>query len=421
MPEKLYTPSDEFSNQSMRRDVEQGIALGERRLNVLDSLEAAKSAKPYMDVAVDLFNAYQENEDQYAMNNIVEESPGLSSLVVYAELKANEAVEKGIVSDIKGPEEEVLSAYRAEAIMEQAQAKCDYDKIDLEDLRQAAEEAYTRSRNAKGTEKVKWQQLEGRLIRFSDYLSGDQDNEIRKEFHADTNRAGVVLDEAVRTGKVGPTEYISIADVRQDANFMKGRAEMYEFLAEVYPKHKGESGYKGLTPEAIVAAREQVEKMMSEPNKIVAETGEHTVKKSIVPDERMERSKFVKQYFSEHVDTNGETNVDVLRDYVVKQVRDELLHAKKQGMRAKDNISLIFRLGTFNDANLDSVQPEQRFAYRLLASTKPELTFSDFDAMSVDELATALGVDIRKEITDYDQLIKHMPSVKREFPYIDTI
>ena len=132
-------------------------------------------------------------------------------------------------------------------------------------------------------------------------------------------------------------------------------------------------------------------------------------------------SKFVNQYFSEHVDTNGETNVDVLRDYVVKQVRDELLHAKKQGMRATDNIALIFRLGTFNNETLDSVGPEQRFAYRLLASTKPELTFSDFDAMSVDELATALGVDIRKEITDYDQLIKHVLSVKREFPNIDTI
>lgn len=239
MSEKLHTPSQEFSNRSTNRDIEQGIPFDERKLNVLDSLEAAYAAKPYMDAAVDLVNAYQENEGGRgeSMDNIIKESPGLESLIRFAEAKAHQAVENGEVSVTTGPEEIVLSAYAAEADMERAQTKCDYDNLMPDDLHKVADVAYSRSKSLQGRERTRMSDMEQRLHRFATFLEtgGADDEDIRKEFRADTTRAAQVLDS--NTATVRPTEYVRVSEVRQDANWMRGQAEMYEFLSEFYPKH----------------------------------------------------------------------------------------------------------------------------------------------------------------------------------------
>lgn len=417
MTEKIHTPSNELALHSHNRDTNNNVSPEERRLNVLDSLEAAYAAKPYMDTAVDLFTAYGENEHGRGayMEDFVKESPGLESLIRFAEAKAHLAAENGNVPELTGPEEIILSAYKAEAAMERAQSKCDYDNLTPDDLRKAAEEAYNRSKSVKGREWSNWRQMEQRLERFATFLEtgGKDDQDLWQEFNASTERAEILLDSS--TGTVTPTEYIRVSDVNTDARSMRGQAEMYEFLGELYPKDALDSNRVGLTDAEIAAAQAQIGKMNTSQsaNEKTTEASE-----SLVPD-GVERNRFIKKFFSEHTDVTDETSLRVLRDYVIKQVRDELEWAGKRGAKARDNLALIFRLGTFNDATLETVEPEQRFTYQFLKNARPELTFSDFDAMTVEELSSAIGIDIRQEVEDYDKRTLHDPAVKKRFPNID--
>lgn len=251
MSEKFTpTPSSYMNNMSLRRDYEQSIPSEERKYNVLEAQEAAYAAKPFMDVATELYDTYNGLENYDHLDDVVGET-NLQPLVAYAEKRAHDAVETKIVPELTHNEKSIIEAYQAEKeLMESEQAISDSsDELMLssDGLKDAIDAAYDRSKLATDREeRYKWQKMEAKLKRYGQYLDdptiedGSFDLELQGEFNPNRGKAAVLLNSAVlRDGELKSIdEYNTMTQVISGTRRMRELTEMNNFLAELYPKSK---------------------------------------------------------------------------------------------------------------------------------------------------------------------------------------
>src|ERR1035438_9028245 len=130
MSEKIPTPSTEFSKVSLQQDFAEGISAGEeRKYNIFEAEEAAYAAKPFMDVAVELYEAQEDKE-------LALENTNLNTLIDYAERRARLAAEKGKVRELSDYEQKILDVYKAQAESDKVKLELGdtYLDIDSEDI-----------------------------------------------------------------------------------------------------------------------------------------------------------------------------------------------------------------------------------------------------------------------------------------------
>ena len=242
---------------SLRRDNEQGVPSEERKYNVLEAQEAAYAAKPFMDTATDLYDTYKSLDNYDHVEDVVGET-NLRSLVAYAEKRAYDAAEAKSVPELTHAEKSVIEAYQAEKeLVKSEQAITDSsDELMLssDGLKDAIDAAYDRSKLAKDhKEAYKWQKMEAKLKRYSDYLddiaignSGTFDVELSSEFNPNRGRASVLLNAALSTGELKNVDTNNtIPEMISGTRRMHELAEMNNFLAELYPKSdKADTGYE---------------------------------------------------------------------------------------------------------------------------------------------------------------------------------
>ncbi len=259
MSEKIPTPSTEFSNLSTRRDIAEGIPAGEeRKYNVLEAQEAAYAAKPFMDTATELYDTYKSIDDFDYMEDVVRET-NLQSLVTYAENLAYNAAETKNVPELTHAEKSVIEAFQAEGELLKSEHAISESDVELspDGLKAALDSAYDRRKLAKDRkEAYKWQKMEDKLKRYSDYLdntavgnNNPPDHELFAEFNPDTSRASILLESAVRSGELKDVDSnYTVLGVRDDANRMRQLTEMNNFLAELHPKsEQADSGKEAPT------------------------------------------------------------------------------------------------------------------------------------------------------------------------------
>lgn len=142
----------------------------------------------------------------------------------------------------------------------------------------------------------------------------------------------------------------------------------------------------------------------------------------VLPEDERERTRFVKEYFAQHSDVKDAKNEAVLKEFIRKETQfrvNEVKRLNRPGLKAVDSGAMIFRIGAFNNSTLEELAPELRFTYKLLADKKPGLSYSEFNDMSVDEIALTLGIDVRKDIDGYNQYVKKGQKHNMQFPNID--
>lgn len=257
---KNPTPSRHMSRESLRRDRREGIAFDDReQYDTLEAREAAEAAKPFMDVATDVYDTYKRIDTYDYMEDVVKET-NLGSLVGYAERRARDAVESKTVPELTHVEKSVIEAFQTEKeLLRSEQAIWESDvELDSDGLKQAINIAYDRSRLAKDRrEAFKWEDMSKKLRRYSEYLSGDapDDREAYEEFKPNTSDASLLLGVGAERG-VLPNEFqhVSVAGVRNETRNMQRLTEMNNFLAELYPKKREQP----LSDDEIAAARAQL-------------------------------------------------------------------------------------------------------------------------------------------------------------------
>lgn len=261
MSEKFIpTPSSYLNNVSLRNDIKQGIPLEERKYNILEAQEAAYAAKPFMDVATDLYDTYKSHDSHDHIEDVVG-GTNLSSLVAYAEKRAYDAAETKNVPELTHAEKSIIEAYQAEKeLIKSEQAISDSSnelELSSDGLKGAIDAAYERRKLAKDhKEAYKWQKMEAKLKRYGDYLdniaAGNNslfDLELSEEFCPNRSKASVLLDAALRRGELKDvdTNY-NIHEVRIGTRRMQELAAMNNFLTELYPKSGEEdTGYEAPT------------------------------------------------------------------------------------------------------------------------------------------------------------------------------
>lgn len=403
MSERIPTPSTEFSNVATERDIAEGIPSNERRYNLLEAREAAYAAKPFMDIAVELYKSQEDKE--LALDNT-----DLNTLIDYAEQRARFAAEKGEVRELSDEEQKILDVYKAQAETDKVMLEGGDDLFNYitnpESIISASVEANDRfSRATTREEKGKWGDIERKLERYAEYLKTANDDQY-KEFTTDTGHAAGLLGRMnVETGKT--TEWngepVDERKLRLQAHNLHNEAEMLKFVDSHAKLEK---------------QKEQIANTSTRSGS--SETGQET--RISLPDDERERTRFVKEYFAEHSDIKDPKNEAVLKEFILKETQyriDEVRRMNRPGLKVDDRTAMIFRLGAFNNATLGELAPELRFTYQLLADKKPGLSYSEFDAMPVDEIASTLGVDVHKDIEGYDQFVKKGQRLRKQFPNID--
>jgi hypothetical protein len=402
MSEKIPTPSTEFSEASTRQDIFEGIPAGEeRRYNILEAQEAAYAAKPFMDVAVELYEAQEYKE--FALDNT-----NLNTLVDYAERRARHAVEKGEVRELSGDEQNILAIYKAQAGVDKVKLELGdtYDNITPEDITSATVEAQDRFNvSSVREERSGLKRMEYKLDRYASYLkTGDDSSE--KEFSTTTDHAAGLLGRMdVRTGKT--TEWdgkpVDETKLRLEDHNLRTEADMLKFVGSNIQLQKQKEQIARISiRRRSVEAKQEVE--------------------ISVPDDPRERRQYVKEYFAEHDDVKDPENAAVLKEFILKETQFRVNEVKKlnrPGVKTDDRAATIFRLGAFTNSTLEELAPELRFTYKLMADKQPGLSYSDFDSMSIEDIAKNLGVDVHKDIDGYDQYVKKGQRQRLLFPNID--
>jgi len=404
MSEKILSPSTEFSKAATQRDIAEGIPAGEeRKYNLLEAQEAAYAAKPFMEVAVELYEAQEYKE-------LALENTDLNTLIDYSERRARLAVEKGEVRELSDDEQKILDVYKAKAEADKVMLEGGDDLFNYvtspESIISASIEANDRFGQATTREeKRKWADMEQKLERYAEYLKSGEDR-ADDEFSTNTAHAAGLLGRVnVETGNT--TEWdgepIDEKKLRLQAHNLHTESDMLNFVSSHMRLEK---------------QKEQVANTSTRSRSI--ETEQES--KISLPDDERERSLFVKEYFAQHSDVKDSKNEAVLKQFLLKETQyriDEVKRLNRPGLKVDDRAAMIFRMGAFDDSTLEELAPELRFTYRLLADKQPGLTYGEFDAMSVDGIATVLGVDVHKDIDGYDQFAKKGQRQRRLFPNID--
>jgi hypothetical protein len=401
MSERIPTPSTEFSNVATERDIAEGIPSNERRYNLLEAQEAAYAAKPFMDVAVELYESQEDKE--LALDNT-----DLNTLIDYAEQRARFAAEKGEVRQLSDEEQKILDVYKAKAESDKVKLELGdtYLEITPDNANSASIEAEDRSKQATTREeKSKWIDMERKSENYAHYLSSGQDDQYDTFSTNTAHVAGLLSRMNIETGTT--TEWdgkpVDEKKLRLQAHNLRNEAEMLKFIGNHTKLEK---------------QKEQIANTSTRSGS--SEAGQET--KISLPDDERERTRFVKGYFAEHSDIKDPKNEAVLKEFILKETQyriDEVKRMNRPGLKVDDRAAMIFRLGAFNNATLGELAPELRFTYQLLADKKPGLSYSEFDAMPVDEIASTLGVDVHKDIEGYDQFVKKGQRLRKQFPNID--
>ncbi len=234
MSEKFIpTPSTEFSNASTRRDIVEGIPAGEKRTySLLEAEEAAYAAKPFMDVAVELYNAQEDETKELALQN-----SGLPSLIDYAERRARLATEKGEVPELSDDEQKILDVYKSQSESDKVKTDLGGDYLDLqpEDAISASIEAEDRFKQATTREeKSKWSNMGRKLERYADYLKSGNDDQYEEFSTSTTHVAGLLDRMSAETGEVAEWdgEPLDRKKLLLQVHNLRAEAEMLRFVGD---------------------------------------------------------------------------------------------------------------------------------------------------------------------------------------------
>ncbi len=300
MSERIPTPSTEFSKASTQRDIAENIPSNERRYDFLEAQEAAYAAKPFMDVAVELYDAQEDAES--ALDNT-----DLNTLISYAEQRARFAVEKGEVRELSDEEQKILDVYKAKAESDKVKLKLGdtYLEITPDDANSASIEAGDRSKQATTREeKSKWIDMERKSENYAHYLNSGHDDQYDTFSTNTTHLAGLLSRMNVETGTT--TEWdgkpVDERKLRLQAHNLRNEAEMLKFIGNHTKLEK---------------QKEQIANTSTRSRS--SETGQET--KISLPDDERERARFVKEYFAEHSDIKDPKNEAVLKEFIIKEIK----------------------------------------------------------------------------------------------------
>lgn len=234
MSERIPTPSTELSKVATQRDIDEHIPAGEpREYNLLEAEEAAYAAKPFMDVAVELYGAQEDKELALENSNFSD----LGSLIDYAERRARFAAEKGEVRELSDDEQKILDVYKAQAESDKVKLALGDTYLDIgpKDAISASIEANDRFKQATTREeRRKWVDMEQKLERYADYLHTGNDNN-DKEFSIYPGYTGGLLDRMdAKTGNTREWDGKPIDGKKLllRAHNLRTEADMLRFLGE---------------------------------------------------------------------------------------------------------------------------------------------------------------------------------------------
>lgn len=258
-----------------------------QKLSVETARVAAEAAKPYMDAAADLYNAFIKSEatlfgidDVSARKkygaDVFEDHIELEFLVGYARRKSEQAEANGVAGELTHNEKIMLDAYSAELDLTLAWA--DLDSVDdsskyfgdIDTLERAADEAYNRSRAATDPEEIhRWRKMAKKIDEWEGFLCDDR-SRYYKEFNRSAKGAGWLLQQAIVENTpdvISVNGVVAIGDVVRDTKMMREQAEMFRFFAEICSadsgRHESSSSdktvrRKPLSPEEIARMTEQI-------------------------------------------------------------------------------------------------------------------------------------------------------------------
>jgi hypothetical protein len=227
---RAYDDSQEKSSDDQRRE--------EREGHVLDSEAAAYAAKPWMDVAVELYASKNAAAGVEGDETVYDsDSQGsLDYLTSYAERRAHQAAE-GTRDDLMTEgETAMLDAFKAEAEMNAAQAAFDLDGLTNEQMSKAYVVASERARATKGVESAKWHELATRASEYEDMITGDVDEEdsvkLNRKLQPNAENAGFLLSMS-KDGTIRENPPVKRSTVTTDIANMRRNTQLYELFAEI--------------------------------------------------------------------------------------------------------------------------------------------------------------------------------------------
>lgn len=397
---------------------------GYNRDRLIDDSElaqnAADTAKPFMDVAVDLYETrvgswlmggVESEEDR----QVVADETDIQSLVEYARRKSDRAIELGQKVALTHNENIILEAYKAHIELEEVVNDSRYEYFgDTPELQQAIDAVEEKISVAKDKEtRNKWVAVANKLMRYQESFEYD-DKISRDEFWPSIDNAVFLLDMA--TDDVRSTEAVQVGDIYKDTKMMQEKTEMLRILQSLSEQTASseqpldissgeEKAYTGLTPEQVATAKRRLDDMTIKSSRVEMEPNNNTIELS---DDWAEREEQVAAWLEENGTGLTPDAVNVAKQYVVKSIEMMIRMMKKgrdqnpnlESSRYNRNLTGIF--GSSVSMNpTTGIHEILAKAYFKHHPEVTELSPSDYGRIRLDAIANALGIKL-EDINNFD-------------------